>query len=326
MRGRIFILLFLLIGKSFSQDLSDNLLLYYSFNNNVLDYSGNYYNGVSSGVSFVADRHGNDHSAVYFDGIDDYINFPNIIELKPNLPISFSFWIKYDDLTYENSTVFNTSFEEDVNSGVYMNIQSSTGKYQISYGDGSNSYSSSTRRTFTSNSIIDPNNWHHIAIVVNSQNDMKIYVDCANNNGSYSGTGGSLQYSGFPGVLGRHDRSLSNPADYFKGAIDDFRYWDRSLTEQEIDILCNDRLNIDNYTIGSDVSVKVFPNPSVSGKFNIETNYNNFTKVEVYNTLGNLVFKSNYKSQIDLSQLSKGMYYLSIYGVEKSVNKKIIIN
>jgi len=244
MRKTIIIFVLFVFQKSFSQDLTDGLLLHYPFNGGADDISGNNYNGTIFGTTFGLDRFGNPNSAAYFDGINNYINFPNIIELKPDLPVSFSFWINYSDLTYENSTVFNTSFEENVNSGVYMNIQSSSSKYQISYGDGSNFYTASTRRTYTSNSIIQPNEWHLIVIIVNAAFDMKIYVDCVENNGNYSGSGGQLQYSNLPGNIGRHDRSLINFADYFKGALDDFRYWDRELTQLEVSELFGVNYNI----------------------------------------------------------------------------------
>lgn len=323
----ITIILFLFFTTdTFSQSLNDNLLLYYSFDGDVLDYSGNNYNGISFGTNYVSDRFGNLNSALSFDGVDDYISLPNINELKPDLPISFSLWVKFDDLTYENSTVFNTSFEEDVNSGLYMNIQSSTGKYQISYGDGSNFYSSSSRRTFTSNLVIESNEWHQIVIIVNSSQDMKIYVDCIDSLGDYSGFGGQLQYSDFPGVIGKHDRSLVDLADYFKGTLDDFRYWDRAITVDEINTLCNNGLNVNEHLIDDAFYVKIYPNPSRNGIFNLKSEYDSFTDLKVYNSLGTVVFSSNYQSEINLSRLPKGLYFVSIFDSEKKINKKLIIN
>lgn len=297
-------------------------ILHYPFDNNALDDSGNNYNGIIFGATFGSDRFGNPNSAVYFDGIDDYIEFPNITELKPDLPVSFSFFIKYDDLEYENSTVFNTSFEEDVNSGIYMNIQSSTGKYQISYGDGSNFYTSSSRRTYTNNSIIDNTSWHHIAIIVNSATDMKIYVDCVETGGTFSGTGGNLQYSTLPGNIGRHDRSLTDPADYFKGAIDDFKYWNRELNEQEVIDLCN-TLDLNEFSL-NDEFVTIYPNPT-NGIINFETNNHNIDRLDIYNTLGQKVLSEKMKSSFNLSHLSKGIYIVKFYNETSALTKRIII-
>lgn len=222
-----------------AQDVSQNLLIHYKFEGNALDSGGSNFHATVVGATYGPDRDNNPNAAIYFDGINDYIELPNLAELKPNLPVSFSFWIKYEDQTYENATVFNTSYEEDVNSGIYMNVGGSSGRYQISFGDGSPFYSPRSRRTYTSNAVIQPNEWHHIAMVVNSESDMSIYVDCVEPGGSYSGCGGALAYSNTPGSLGRHDRSLTAPGDYFKGALDEFRYWDRALTIEEIAALCD---------------------------------------------------------------------------------------
>src|SRR5690606_40255102 len=88
------IVFFLVSSTVFSQDLTDNLLLYYSFDGDTNDSSINGNDGINFGATFANDRFGNPNSAIYFDGVNDYVNFPNISELKPDLPISFSFWIK----------------------------------------------------------------------------------------------------------------------------------------------------------------------------------------------------------------------------------------
>src|SRR5690606_41697402 len=79
------------------------------------DSSINGNDGINFGATFANDRFGNPNSAIYFDGVNDYVNFPNISELKPDLPISFSFWIKYESYNSDDRDVFNTSFEEDRN-------------------------------------------------------------------------------------------------------------------------------------------------------------------------------------------------------------------
>jgi hypothetical protein len=80
----ITLLLFTLI-KSYSQNLEEGMLLHYPFNGNAIDNSGNNHDGTIFGVTFGIDRFGNPDSAAYFDGVNDYINFPNIGELKPDL-------------------------------------------------------------------------------------------------------------------------------------------------------------------------------------------------------------------------------------------------
>ena len=300
----IYGLFFLICSNLLSQDLNDSLLLHYSFNGNVNDTSVNDNHGVNFGANFGDDRLGNPNSAIYFDGLNDYVNFPNISELKPSLPVSFSFWIKYESVSLNDREVFNTSFEEDRNTGVFFNSQGSTGNYAVNYGDGSNSYVSSTRRTFVVNEAIEINNWHHVIVIVNSATNMEIYIDCINNGGAYSGTGGTLQYSGTPGCIGRHDRVLGSPANYFKGAIDDFRYWDRALTDDNIAELLGVNYTLFNSTDPSGCGID-------DGSITISDLNASSDYTIAYNTSsgsGTISVTSNASGEIILSGLASGTY------------------
>ena len=77
--------------QTFSQNINDSLLIHYTLDGNINDYSGNGFDGTPHGVSFTYDRFGTPNSACYFDGINDYIDLPNLSQLRPNLPVSFSF-------------------------------------------------------------------------------------------------------------------------------------------------------------------------------------------------------------------------------------------
>jgi len=226
MKSKLLLLFLFFICKVSSQEL----LLHYSLDGNALDSSSKGYDGALFGVHFVPDRNGVPNAAAYFDGIDDYISFPNITELKPNLPISISFWVRYDSDDYRDRAVFNTSFEEDVNSGIYLTSQSSTGKYALGYGDGTHNYSAANGRSYKSENVIETGVWHQVLIVVNSSSNMKIYVDCEELGGEYAGFGGDLSYSNSAGVIGKHDQHAALPAYFFKGAIDDFKYYKGEVT------------------------------------------------------------------------------------------------
>jgi len=237
----------LLLANVFSQNLEDDLLLYYPFDGNFNDLSGNGFNATNFGAVLGEDRFGNPNSACHFDGVDDFINLPNIADLKPALPVSFSFWIKYETTGYR--PVFNTSFEEDKSSGVYFN-SNSMGNYSVSFGDGSNFYASSTRSTFISEANAARDEWHLIIVVVESSGQMKIFEDCKEYGGTYSGTGGDLQYSTTAGSIGRHDRNTNTLADFFEGIIDEFRYWNRALNDEDI-IELN---KIKTFNLGPDIT------------------------------------------------------------------------
>ena len=316
MKNLITFLLLILSFQSFSQSIDDSLLIHYQFDGNVIDTSGNGFDGTAFGVQYGVDRDGNSNSACYFDGIDDYVDFPNLEELKPPLPVSFSFWIKYNSTDYTDRAVLNTSFEEDISSGILFTSQASTGKFAIGYGDGSDFYSSSSRRSFVSNVIIDTCKWHFIALVLVSANNMKIYVDCLEAYGTFSGSGGDLYYSQCSGSIGRHDQNMIIPAYYFKGAIDDFRYWNRELSFNDIDSLCNDLITSSENLQSLENEILVYPNP-VKKILQIGANYNEFEYIFIYNLMGQIVYEGKFETNINIEKLKSGLYFLQVQSKHK---------
>lgn len=83
-------LLLILSLQSYSQNLNDSLLLYYPFDGNTYDESGNGYNGTEYGVSFSEDRFGIPNSACNFDGIDNYKNYRPHKSLKNKSPKQYN--------------------------------------------------------------------------------------------------------------------------------------------------------------------------------------------------------------------------------------------
>lgn len=281
---KIITLLFILLTIPCVSQIDENLLLHYKFDGNTNDETANHYDGLPDGVTYVTDRLGNENSAVYFDGENDFIDLPNLPELKPQLPVSFSFWLKYDSTEYTDTEVFNTSFQEEESSGIYFNTQMSTGNYAVNFGDGSPFYNPSARRTYSSNRAIDNDQWHQVTVVIKASLDMKIYVDCKEYGGIYSGEGGDLFYSVGAGSIGRNDRDLNIPANYFKGALDDFKYWDRALSEAEIPTQC-DPLSTTEFSVDNFI---VYPNPAQDIIY-VQSNTQTPFQIKIFNNLGKLV-------------------------------------
>lgn len=309
-------------GVCMSQDLTDNLLLHYPFDGNTGDASGNGYDATPFGVTLAPDRFGNPNSAYYFDGVDDYINFPNLSQLKPVLPVSFAFWIKYDSSDYDHQVVFNTSFEENHATSVVFNAQNGTGKYVINFADGQYFYGSSSRRSYVSNRTISTTEWHHVAIIVNSATNMQIYVDCKEYGGVYSGEGGDLAYSLFPGCLGRHDRSMSEPVGYFQGYIDEFRYWDRALQAADLIELCGELLSVDDIA-ASPRQVSLYPNPT-DGLVYIESNFT-IDGITIFNLSGQEVYKGKSQEILNVSGYVSGIYLVKLSSESTTEIKKLVI-
>lgn len=91
-----FALLFLFSKNSYSQNLNDSLVAYYPFNGNAWDYSGNRFDGVIVGATFTQDVFGNQNSALRFDGIDDFVQMGNIIDVSQQECMSVAAWFRPD--------------------------------------------------------------------------------------------------------------------------------------------------------------------------------------------------------------------------------------
>lgn len=324
------ILLLLILFKTsilFSQiDLDKDLIVYYSFDGSTIDYSGNGYHTISF-ATLTEDRFGNENSAYHFNGIDEYIDLPNIPQLKPQLPVTLSFWVYFDDLEVTKTFMFTTDFAQNINSGVNMSLTSPKSSFAVAFGDGG-SPSISSRRTKVANSEVKVNTWYFIVVTVVDALDMDIYMSeyesgtiCVNDGGEYTGTGDVLFYSDKPGSIGRKDAHTSKDPYYFKGKIDEFRMWNRVLTTEEISSLCDLQTTL-----------------SISDENNFETKLyyqRTFEKikilnlqgdVEIYNILGVKVkSKKGINEYFDVSDLKTGVYLLRFYGKDNEViNYKFI--
>ncbi len=310
------------LGAS-AQNLAQGLLLDYKFNGNTSDSSSNHYDGTAFNLAYGPDRYGNANSAAHFNGTNGYMNFPNLGVLKPALPVTFSFYIKYESPDYNRQVVFNTSFEEDRCTGVWFNSSINNNGHAINYGNGAYSYTSVTRRTFLCEKPIVTDVWYHVVCVVNSALDMKIYFDCENiTDGTYSGSGGPLVYSSTPGCIGRHDRNLEGPPGYLEGYVDDFRYWNRALSEDEISSLCQE-LSTEQFAMAQNDLV-IYPNPA-KDNLNLTTNLQHIESCTIYNALGQQMYAGDFGPTVSVAHFASGIYFVTIKNDQVSVTRKVLI-
>ena len=321
----LFVLLKITVVISQS-NLEEGLIVYYPFDGNTIDNSGNGYHTISF-ATLTEDRFGNEDAAYHFNGIDEYIDLPNIDELKPELPVTISFWGYFDDLEVTKTFMFTTDFDQDINSGINMSLTSPKSSFAVAYGDGG-SPSIDSRRTKVGNSDVKANTWYFIVARVVSALDMDIYVNelssgaiCINDGGDYSGNGSDMVYTDKPGSIGRKDAHTSRDAYYFMGKIDEFKMWSRALTEIEINTLCDSQsvLSVPN---NNKLNSKIFYQRSVE-----RIQFVNLKgKLEIYNILGVKVESKKYiKDNFDVSSLKTGMYIVRFQDENgKTINYKFI--
>jgi len=311
----IIILLFSTLAIN-AQNLNDSLLLHYTFQGNANDISGNGYNGAIINATPTTDHMGIPNSAYYFNGINSYIELPAVQKLKPPLPISIAFWVKFDDLTAAHSQIFITDYTLNTYTGVWFGLNPSTQQMQISYGMGTTGCTGiGCRRTKQGTTVLQTGTWYNIIGILRGPLDMSIYINCREEeNGVYTGSGGDIAYTNNPGSLGRTDQANFNPY-YFKGSLDDFRYWNRELNLADIDLLCSSAYSISDY-LANPHQFNLYPNPA-SDVLTLESKADiSNAEYDIRNMLGQSLINgkltSGNSNNIAISGLASGLYFLTI--------------
>ncbi len=283
----------------FSQSLSDSLVAHYPYDGNALDVSGNGNHGTLYGPVAVADRFGNSNAAYSFNGTSDYIHYVSNSKFKPaTFPMSVSMWVKSNDNS-AIGTVFKNDVVVDIYTGIWLQIHASTGFVEISYGDGGTT-DGAHRKTKLGTTNVNDNQWHFVAAVIRGPADMDIWIDCQYDNGNYSGTGGNLAYSNNGGSSGYYD--VVAGTEYYGGALDDIRFYNRALTQADLQALYifpQPYINplLQNFALGNDTTI--------CGIFSLNLNANvSFPGISYNWSTGN--------NQAATTVFSPGIYWLEI--------------
>ena len=233
---------------------SDGLVVYYPFNGNANDASGNGNNGTVSGATLTSDKDGNTNKAYEFT-VDENVQLGSSQDeititsdpLMNSNEITLSAWVyprsKPGNFANRPLTVFGR-WEINVANEVFRFKVTEDNK--IYFQAGSESFKSGQ---------INYDTWSHIAITVNSNGTVKSYL-----NGNY------VDETNFSTPLNVNSQSnltigslpSSNGTWYlFDGKLDELGYWNKVLTSQEIanlfsgsaDILLNGTVSAENNQI-----------------------------------------------------------------------------
>lgn len=327
----VLFLLFSFISQS--QNLTDSLIVYYRLDGNVIDVSGNELHGTLNGAVGTTDRFGNENSALYFDGENDFIDLPNNDLLKPPIPVSFSFWVNVEVVLKLKCKFVDTDFQDNNYSGCFISARDN-GDIALHFGSNWGGAGYQYRRSKFSEDTITAQTWHHIVCVIRGATDMTIYIDGQDAGGEYDGLGSEfIGYSSANGKIAcEHPQTASPYNKYLWGSMDDFAMWNRALIQADVDELFNNGILITSGSQTNADEINVYPNPC-NDYLIIGTNkeYGFFNKVEIINiqgqTLKTVDFDNETKTRIDIQNLTSGIYYLTchynkgIVGIVKFVKR-----
>jgi hypothetical protein len=165
---------------------------------------------------------------VQCDGTNDYVNLPIGSLISELTSSTFAIWANYSQQGGAWQRIFDIGTGETVNMFLTPAIGgSNTGVMRFAIttgGSGAESQLTAPARLATG--------WHHIAVVINGDTRaMQLYLDGAV---VVSGTTAVL-----PSALGNTTQNWLGRSEYaadayYQGALDDFRIYDRALTQDEI--------------------------------------------------------------------------------------------
>ena len=210
----------------------EGLVALYPFDGEAINVTSNSLHGVISGSEFAADRFGERRGAITFDGVDDYVDIPEGNAFKIEPPLSISYWIKVEQ-NETTASIFANSLDSLNNNGIFATFNSNGANPSFSIGDG-NRLGRESRRTVHATPPLEVDRWYHIVGVYTTINEIEIYIDGMLVDTFVSGNADSLSTGPGPVTFGRRYGSPGQAPVFFTGALDEFAFYNRALTPQEV--------------------------------------------------------------------------------------------
>jgi formylglycine-generating enzyme required for sulfatase activity len=220
----------------------NGLVAHYPFNGNANDESGNGYNATFINATPTIDRFGKDSSAFYFNGIDNYIDFGDILDetfCKDTAQFTVSGWAK--------TAVMGTISVGNVMIG---KTAGGIGPYQwgITHNDGmllAGVFSDSTVNNYQMKYVpMGANQWFHFVLIFDGKqsvdNRIRVFVNNRSDMHYWKGSGTlgtSTKNTSLHMYVGGQTHYSSTPQSLYNGVLDDIRIYKKVLSVEEINTL-----------------------------------------------------------------------------------------
>ncbi len=210
---------------------ANGLTLLYAMEGNTTDTSGKKLDGAASGEPVYVQGLAGMGKAMQFDGLNDYVNLPIASLLSTLTNATFTTWVNYSG----TGGAWQRLFDFGTGDTNYMFLTPDTGGGDVRF---------AIRTATVGEQLVTGSNalgtgWHHVAVVIDAASmTLRLYQD-----GSLVDTGATTL---LPKDLGTTTqiwlgRSQFTADPFYNGAIDDFRIYNRALSESEVRYLAGDR-------------------------------------------------------------------------------------
>tara|TARA_Y100000034_G_scaffold103569_1_gene129295 strand:+ start:3026 stop:12094 length:9069 start_codon:yes stop_codon:yes gene_type:complete len=191
-------------------------------NGKVKDYSTIQNNGTLNGATY------NSSGGYEFDGVNDFINSTSVDAYNTS-EISASMWIKR-----ESFDSFQGIIQKRGSLRYFPRIEENNQiMVELIFDD-----DTTTGELETANGSINTSDWQHIVVTYSKSSG---FVELYQNGSKVNSWGGYTKDLNFTSIDMEIGRAFSN---YYKGTIDEVTIWNRSLSEEQVRVLFENRTNL----------------------------------------------------------------------------------
>jgi hypothetical protein len=312
------------------------LIAHYPFNGSASDASGNGHNGIVYGATVTTGQWG---SAYSFNGSSNYILTPADNMLDSFHSGTVSFWFQCTN-PGQDGTILSYSTDGSMNSLFTFGIHLQ--KVLVQYKYPNLGYNPDVIGSTT----LAANQWYHVAVVADGASLMKIYLNgqleaavleknetSADGSEWFADITGATSYDHFVS-LGALRRGAQQEG-FFSGKIDDVRFYDRALSQNEALLLFTDVQETATRAIPTNHALaQNYPNP-----FNPSTTIRYTLPVKtgvvlsVFSTTGQQVARlvsgeveaGDHEVQFVASGLASGVYFYRLQAGSFVETKKLML-
>ncbi|WP_185153394.1 DUF6443 domain-containing protein, partial [Fulvivirga lutimaris] len=224
------------------QTLTSEPINYWNFDENEGAILGDLKDNNSGNIHGATWAQGMSKTALFFDGIDDYVEIENSANshsfIQNNGVFTISMYVKINDLSKRSFFISSTGTTSKKGfSFMYETYGGQYGDRQLRF---TSTYGTSGNVNLIKGEVetIYDNLWHHVAVVGDGTN-VRFYVD-----GNADGVPQPLEYyssgsSSFNTLIGAVRNTASNVVWPFEGFIDEVKVFDIAFNDSEISMLSN---------------------------------------------------------------------------------------
>jgi hypothetical protein len=256
----------------------------------------------NNGTTSVDDRFGNPNCAYSFDGFNDYLSASHDPILTLGYGATIALWVKLNDVTANQKLIGKLTTPPITTDGGYL-IGVENGEISVeTWIVGSATYS------LTAGNIV-ANQWTHIAVTFQSTNYITLNIN-----------GQAVDSISVPDALEANTNDLiigSAPWDpsYFKtnGVIDDIRIYNRKINNAELNAIYTEVITSNRELYKNDITI----GRNGSG-YTVKGDYQNqMSRIILTDLSGRIIsdeiINNSQSEQIDLSNLSRGVYLATVH-------------